>query len=115
MKRIVSIILISFSGLLVLFALGESIGRIGDLTLAKDQPGLFAADSFHIHYANHAVIMYLHVIAGMVFLISGSYQLIPFFRIRNIKAHRLIGKVFLITSFFVSISAIVFAVFLSIR
>ena len=111
MKRIVNITLISITTLLVLFALGESIGRIGDLKLAKDQPELLAADSFHIHYANHAVIMYIHVIAGMAFLISGTYQLIPSFRIKNIKGHRLVGKIFLAISFVVSISAMVFSIY----
>ena len=111
MRRFIHILLITLATLLVLFALGESIGRIGDLKLAKDRPELFEADSFHIHYAKNAQIMYLHVIAGMIFLITGAHQLIPYFRVRNMKLHRLIGKVFLMISFIVSISAIVLAVF----
>lgn len=111
MRRFINVLLITLSTLLVLFALGESIGRIGDLKLAKDNPEIFDKDSFHIHYAKNALIMYIHVIAGMIFLLSGAYQLVPYFRKRNIQIHRLIGKVFLIISFIVSVSAIVLAIF----
>lgn len=112
MKSAVTKILLVVTGLLVLFALNESIGRLGDLRLAKNQPELFEADSFHIHYTKNPGIMYVHVITGMIFLLTGVYQLIPKFRIKNIKMHRLIGKVFLIISLLVSLSALVLAVFM---
>ena len=96
----------------MLFALNESIGRIGDLKLAKENPGLFDADSFHIHYAKNPIIMYVHVIAGMIFLLTGVYQLIPYFRNKNIQIHKIIEKVFLALSFVVSISAIILALFM---
>ncbi len=104
--------MILVTGLLVLFALGESIGRLGDLNLAKQRPELFEEGSFHLHYAKHSLIMYIHVIAGMIFLLSGVYQLIPRFRKWNIGLHRVIGRVFLLISLIVSISAIVLGVFL---
>jgi uncharacterized membrane protein len=112
MKKIFTNFLIFCSALLILFALSESIGRLGDLQLAKERPELFEPESFHIHYAKNPGIMYMHVIAGMIFLLTGAYQLIPRFRIKKIKAHRLVGKVFLIISLLVSLSALVLALFL---
>ncbi|GIV36986.1 MAG: hypothetical protein KatS3mg032_1365 [Cyclobacteriaceae bacterium] len=112
MNKIATKILIGISTLLILFSLGESIGRIGDLQLAKLNPSIFEPDSHHLHYAENSLIMYIHVIAGMIFLLTGSYQLISYFRKKNIQIHRFIGKVFLLVSFIVSISAISIAVFI---
>jgi len=112
MNKLITKILIGISALLILFALGESIGRIGDLHLAKVNPNIFEPKSHDLHYAKNPVIMYIHVIAGMIFLLTGSYQLIPYFRRKSIRTHRFIGKVFLLISFIVSISAISIAVFI---
>lgn len=112
MRNWITKIFIFLSALLILFAINESIGRIGDLQLAKDRPDLFEADSFHIHYANNAVTMYIHVIAGLLFLLSGVHQLIPTIRNNSLFRHRIIGKIFLISSFIVSISAIYIALFI---
>ena len=110
MNKLLTKILIGISALLILFALGESIGRIGDLYLAKVNPNLFEPASHDLHYAKHSGIMYIHVIAGMIFLLTGSYQLIPYFRRKRIQTHRFIGKVFLFISLIVAISAISLAV-----
>ncbi|WP_435577889.1 DUF2306 domain-containing protein [Gilvibacter sp.] len=110
MNKISTKILIGISTLLILFALGESIGRIGDLHLAKVNPEVFDPDSHDLHYAQNPVIMYIHVIAGIIFLLTGSYQLIPYFRRKRIQTHRFVGKVFLLISLIVSISAISLAV-----
>lgn len=111
MNKLATKILIGISTLLILFSLGESIGRIGDLHLAKVNPNIFEPESHDLHYAKNPTIMYIHVIAGMIFLLTGSYQLIPYFRRKNIQTHRFIGKAFLLISFVVSISAICIAVF----
>ena len=110
MHRLVTKILIGISTLLILFALGESIGRLGDLNLAKVNPQVFDPGSHDLHYAKNPIVMYVHVIAGMIFLITGCYQLIPYFRRKNIRTHRSIGKVFLSISFIVSLSALTLAV-----
>ena len=55
--------------------------------------------------------MYIQVIAGMIFLLTGSYQLIPYFRRKNMQTHRFVGKLFLLISFIVLISAIYIAIF----
>lgn len=110
MYKVGTKILIGISALLILFAFGESIGRIGDLYLAKVNPDVFEPESHDLHYAKNSVAMYIHVIAGMIFLLTGSYQLIPYFRRKSLKTHRFIGKVFLLVSFIVSISAISIAV-----
>ncbi len=112
MKKIITSILIFISILLIIFAFGESIGRIGDLHLAKVRPDVFESGSHDLHYVKNPLTMYFHVILGMVFLITGSYQLIPYFRKKSIVIHRIIGKVFLSTSFILSLSGIYLGLFL---
>ena len=111
MNKTITSVFILLSALLVLFALGESIGRIGDLELAAAHPELFDEESYHLHYTAFPNLMYAHVVLGMLFLLCGAFQLTPYFRRNFIKAHRLIGKIFLITSLFVSSSAIIIAMF----
>ncbi|MFP2996044.1 DUF2306 domain-containing protein [Spongiivirga sp. MCCC 1A20706] len=110
MNKLITKILIGISVLLIIFALSESIGRISDLQLAKDNPEVFEPDSHDLHYAENPLIMYIHVIAGMIFLLTGSFQLIPYLRKKFIHIHRFVGKIFLAISFIVSISAISLAV-----
>ena len=112
MNKVGTIIVIGITILLVLFALGESIGRIGDLQLAKENPTIFKLGSHDLHYANNSLIMYIHIISGSILLLTGSHQLIPYFRNKYIHIHRFIGSVFLVLSLIVSSSAIIIAVFL---
>lgn len=63
------------------------------------------------HYVDHLWLGYLHIVPGMLFLLLGSYQLIPYFRKKNYKLHRRIGKVFLLLSSLVFITAIVLGLF----
>ena len=111
MKNVATKILVAISTLLILFALAESIGRIGDLQLAKTNPGIFDKESHDLHYANNSLVMYIHVMAGMIFLLTGAYQLIPYFRNTFIHIHKFVGKLFLLLSFIVSVSAIFIGVF----
>lgn len=109
--RTITSILIFFSVLLIGFALSESVGRIENLYLAQVSPELFDSSSHDIHYAKNPALMYIHVIAGIIFLLTGAFQLIAYFRRNYLRAHRVIGKVFLTISFVVSISAIILGLF----
>jgi len=56
-------------------------------------------------------LVYIHIIPGLIFLILGGYQLIPYFRKKNYKIHRFIGKIFLVLSAIIFSTAIVLALF----
>lgn len=88
-----------------------SISKIQDMIAVKKNSDLFDKTSIQFHYRTNQFVAYLHIIFGMLFLITGAYQLIPFFRNKYRHVHRFIGKLFLTISFFVSSSAIVMAIY----
>lgn len=112
MKKILNFLLYLVIVFLIGFTLKESVGRLFDLGLSVKSPELFPEGSHHLHYAKNPAIMYIHVIAGIIFVLCGIHQLIPSIRRKNIRRHRAIGKIFLIISLIVSISALILAVFM---
>jgi uncharacterized membrane protein len=111
MTRFINWVIIFIAFLLIGVGIFASIERILDLGLALNNPELFAPESYHIHYAQNALLMYVHVYGGIIFLVTGCYQLIPFFRKKYIEIHRLVGKLFLIISLLVSITALILGVY----
>ncbi len=103
--------LIVFIIIAVLILLWFSIVKLIALSQVNLNPELFDSEGIEYHYKNHLALGYLHIIPGIVFLLLGSYQFIPFFRNNHRKTHRLIGKLFLILSAIISLTAILLALF----
>jgi uncharacterized membrane protein len=91
--------------------LWASIEKLINFHRQFNNPNLFSKDSIEYFYKDHILLGYLHIIPGLFFLVIGGYQFIPYFRKRNYKLHRLIGKLFLILSTLIFLTAIILALF----
>lgn len=111
MKKFFRYFFIVVSSALVLILLLASIYRLFQLHLVSIDPDLFSQNSIEFFYINHLLLAYIHIIPGLIFLILGGYQLIPYFRKKNYKIHRFIGKIFLVLSAIIFSTAIVLALF----
>lgn len=63
-------------------------------------------EEFEARYAQHAGLMLLHVVPGMLFMVLGPLQFIPQIRARHIRLHRWSGRVFLVSGAVIGISAL---------
>jgi len=108
-KTILRYFFIILSVSIVLILLWASIDRLVKLYSVSQNPELFSKESIEYHYRNHLLLAYIHIIPGILFLVLGGYQLIPYFRKRNYKVHRFIGKIFLLLSTVILSTAIVLA------
>jgi uncharacterized membrane protein len=102
---------IAFSIIAVIILLWFSILKLVTLSQINVNPELFDSKGIEYHYKTHVVLGYFHIIPGILFLILGSYQFIPFFRNHYRKIHRLVGILFLLLSAVISITAIILALF----
>jgi uncharacterized membrane protein YidH (DUF202 family) len=102
---------IAIGTIAVLILLWASIIKLYNFHTVSLQPELFNTNSIEYHYLNHLLLGYLHIIPGIIFLVLGAYQFIPYFRNNYRKLHRFIGKVFLFLAAIIFITAIVLAVF----
>ncbi len=102
---------IVFGTIVVLILLWASIIKLYSLHTVSVQPELFNTNSIEYHYRSHLLLGYLHIIPGIIFLVLGAYQFIPYFRNKYIKLHRFIGKVFLFLAAIIFITAIALALF----
>lgn len=87
-----------------------SLEKLINLSLVSSVPDGHIPQRIDLHYKDHLLLAYLHIIPGMLFLLLGAHQLIPYFRIRNYPRHRLIGKLFLILSAIIFSTAIILGV-----
>lgn len=55
------------------------------------------------------IILYLHIVSGIVALVIGPFTLFSKFREKNINRHRLLGKIYLIGILFGSVSGLYLA------
>ncbi|MEO1260611.1 MAG: DUF2306 domain-containing protein [Bacteroidota bacterium] len=74
-----------------------SFERISFLNLKPDE--VFTDPFFRVSF-------YGHVIFGPLALMSGPFQFLPKFRTRNIKAHRFIGKIYIIACLIAGIAGL---------
>lgn len=88
-----------------------SFEKLIKLALVSSVPDGHYPQRIDYHYKDHLFLAYLHIIPGMLFLVLGAHQLIPYFRKRNYPRHRFIGKAFLILSAIIFITAIILGVF----
>ncbi|MEL6810290.1 MAG: DUF2306 domain-containing protein [Bacteroidota bacterium] len=71
----------------------------------------FRENSIEFHYQGHILLGYVHIVPGILFLLLGGYQLIPYFRKKNYEVHRLVGKIFLLLSAVLFLTAMVLGLF----
>lgn len=69
--------------------------------------GVMPTASDDLHYVNHAFIIILHVLPGLLFLLLGPLQFISSLRARWPKLHRWTGRVFIVSGLITGITAIV--------
>lgn len=62
---------------------------------------------FDRRYAENPVLAYLHILPGMVYLIGASFQVSTRFREKNLRRHRLLGRVVLVSGAVTGVFAIV--------
>ncbi|WP_198029928.1 DUF2306 domain-containing protein [Christiangramia salexigens] len=93
-----------------MFAIEESIARISDLFLVKEIPEVFPKNSIHLHYLNSWYLIFVHSVLGILFLLAGSYQLIPYFRNLYPNIHRFVGKIFLLAAILLAVTSILLAI-----
>lgn len=58
-------------------------------------------------FARHPSLTLIHIIPGLVFMILGPLQFSETFRARHLKWHKISGRVFLVTSGIIGVSALV--------
>ncbi|MDX1471101.1 MAG: hypothetical protein R3213_06360, partial [Flavobacteriaceae bacterium] len=95
MRKLLRYLFIVVSTIIVLILIWASIDKLYKLQSLQHNPQLFATDSIDFFYRDHILLAYIHILPGLLFLVLGGYQLIPFFRRKNYKLHRIIGKIFL--------------------
>jgi hypothetical protein len=96
--------------LLVLILLGASLSKLFLLYEVRINPKIYDKSSIEHHSVNHLPLAYLHIIPGILFLVLGGYQFIPYFRKRYVKTHRFIVKLFLLLSALIMCTAIILGV-----
>lgn len=67
-----------------------------------------ATNPFESRYDARPVLTLVHLVAGGVFLLAGPLQFIPAWRKRHWAAHRLLGRVYLVSGAMAALSALVF-------
>jgi uncharacterized membrane protein len=97
----------SLFGLLVY----ASVQELALMLAVNRDPELMATKSFQYQYPAFHVLAFVHIVLGLVFLVTGAYQLIPHFRNKYRKFHRLVGKIFFSTGLVVAITAIWMSIF----
>jgi hypothetical protein len=55
----------------------------------------------------HPILTLIHILPGMVFLLLAPFQFSASFRSRHLRAHRIMGRIFLICGFIVGTTALV--------
>jgi len=96
---------------LVGLMLYASVAKMVIMMAVQEKPEAFNPNSIDYHYRNNQALSYAHILIGVVFLLTGAFQLLPYFRKNYQRIHRRIGRLFLTTSLLVSASAIVMAVY----
>jgi uncharacterized membrane protein len=67
-------------------------------------------ESYGEYYWFRAPWLFIHVVTGLIATLIGWYQFIPSFRAKNIKAHRAVGKIYMICNVISAITAIYIAI-----
>ncbi len=65
-----------------------------------------AGPAFDAAFSQHPVMTFVHMLPGLLFLLLGPLQFMPRIRARHLRFHRRSGRVYIITSYIVGISAL---------
>ncbi len=94
--------------LLALVALSVVIRLVGDIPHLRD--GTIPSEEFDRRYVAHPWIGYLHLGAGVVFLLGAPLQLSRRFRTRHYPVHRRMGRILLTCALVSAVFALVFGI-----
>ena len=86
--------------------LAASVEKLINLTLMTNPPDGHVPKTIDLFYQDHLALAYFHIIPGILFIVLGGHQLVPYFRTRNYGLHRKVGKIFLLLSTMIFITAI---------
>lgn len=111
MKPFLRIAFLTYGSIAALILLWASFTSLSDLIQVYKHPEIYHPESIQHHYKNHIALGFLHIVPGMLFILLGGYQFIPYFRNDFKKTHRRVGKIFLTLSAVISISAIILAIY----
>jgi uncharacterized membrane protein len=82
------------------------IRLVNDVPNLRD--GVFPPEGdFDRRYAENPVLAYLHILPGMVYLFVAPFQVSMKFRERNLRRHRVLGRVVLVSGLITGVFAIV--------
>jgi uncharacterized membrane protein len=104
--------------LLVLVGIGSALARfIGTVQFLRDPSAVDIAagnpgDGFNERYYAHPYLTLLHIVPGFLFMMLGPLQFMPAIRNRWLGFHRWCGRIYLLASLVIALSALVFLPFL---
>lgn len=93
--------------ILAFIGIGAVIRRV--LVIAGALPMSFSTSggpAFDAGFTQHKVATLIHILPGAVFMVLGPLQFMPSLRHKHIRFHRRAGRVFLLASYIVGISAL---------
>lgn len=67
-------------------------------------------ESYGDYYWFRASWLFIHVVTGLIATLIGWYQFIPSFRAKNMKAHRIVGKIYMYCIVIAALTAIYLAI-----
>jgi uncharacterized membrane protein len=94
--------------LLVVLGLAFAVHRIGVLAgVAPEIPApASGAPAFGSNYAGHSLMLFVHVVPGILFLVLGPLQFIRRIRATHIRVHRWLGRIYIISGLIIGISGL---------
>jgi uncharacterized membrane protein len=91
--------------LLGALAIYSAIDRM-QITFGALISGIMPTDPADMHYVKHALLISFHIIPGLLFLVLGPLQFMGSIRARWPKAHRISGRIFIVSGLLMAVSAI---------
>jgi uncharacterized membrane protein len=92
--------------MLVTIGIAIVIRRILALTGSITSFNPSGGPAFDIGFGRHPIITLVHILPGLVFMISGPIQFMPDIRKKYINFHRTNGYIFIISAYIVGLSAL---------
>jgi len=104
-------IVIVWIAVVILVAVGVFVvvDRATALILSARNAYVPPAGSFEAGFVAHPILTALHIVPGLVFMVLGPLQFVRGIRARRLAMHRWSGRIFIISSFLVGLSALILA------
>lgn len=102
---------VAWTALLALAAVGAIVAsqRLLSVVAGTDAALFPAPESFEEPYRSHPGLALLHVVPGLAFVVLGPFQLAGRLRRRHLSLHRWSGRLFLLASASIAVTALVLA------